>query len=159
MTQSITEAFVAGVDAVVDELSRSDSFIGIADQHMKMIRQHKLWNADERMQVDGILNEILNVSLNRAGLPQMELPAELIACMICKIVAPCNRLVAAVKAPAGYKGIKATGLTEEPVIESVDPQTMFAMVIAFSGGYEVPARTETVEEVLMKQQQEDLENA
>lgn len=159
MTQSITDAFVAGVDALVRDLDDPGTFIGISDQHVRLIRQPHLWNSDDRMQVDGILSELLNVANARAGLPSMQLPAELVACLICRIVAPCNRLVAAQRAPNGYAGIKATGLVDEPVIESVSAETMFALVIAFSGGYQVPPRVESVEEVLMKQQQEQKDDS
>ena len=161
MTQSITQAFCAGIDCVLDELVTPDPDcpIGISSDLIRVLRKNTLWNADDRMRAEGALSELLNVCNHRAGLPQIELPAEFIACMIARIVSPVNRVVAAQKAPRGYKGILATGLHSEPLIEDVEPETMIALVIAFSGGYEVPEKYDSVEETMMKQQQEDKEAA
>ncbi|MDE0684978.1 MAG: hypothetical protein OXI63_18810, partial [Candidatus Poribacteria bacterium] len=152
----ITEAFVAGVNAVIYEIYHPDPDqpLGIHDAHLRLIRKDRLWNAAERQEVESILTSLLEVCNQRAGLPSMQLPAEYIACMIARVVSPCNRLVAATRAPRGYAGIKATGLTEEPVIETVEPEVMVALVVAFSGGYQVPNRMESYDEVIIKHQQE-----
>ena len=106
--------------------------IGFSKTEWDLLCQDEMWTPTDRRQVRAILAEAVNATLTAAGLPAVPLPAQYVACVIVQLVAPCNRLVAATRAPETYDAVQASGLSGPVVIEMVDPKTMVSLVMAYT---------------------------
>ena len=69
-----------------------------------------------------------------AGMPAAPLPAHYVAAVVVKLVAPCNRLVAAQRTPEAYDAMSASGHKQSIAIEMVPQETMISLVMAYSSG-------------------------
>ena len=81
-----------------------------------------------------VLSEAVNITMTLAGLPAEPLPGQYVAAVIATLVAPCNRLVAAQRAPETYDAVSASGLVESAEVLPMPPTQMVALVMAYSSG-------------------------
>lgn len=90
------------------------------------------WTKAEQMKIGSIISSAVSITLRTAGLPPVPLPGAYVAAVICKLVAPCNRLVAAASAPESFDVMSAVGLTGESVKVITSKEQMYALVVYFS---------------------------
>lgn len=86
------------------------------------------WTQSQRQQIPGLIANAVSITLNIAGLPATPLPGAFVAATICKIVAPCNRLVAAAGAPESFDALSASGLHSESVKVITTKEQMYSLV-------------------------------
>lgn len=107
---------------------------GFTKEEWELLTQPECWNEKERRSVRSLLGEAINLSMTMAGMPAAPLPAHYVAAVISKLVHPCNRLVAAQRAPEAYNALSATGQKQAIEVEMVPQETMIALVMAYSSG-------------------------
>lgn len=108
---------------------------GIAPADWQLITQDEHWTAEEARRVRGILASVIEVSMTLAGLPPVPLPGQYAAAIIAIVVAPCNRFVAAQRVPDTFDAAAASGLEGTMEIRPMKREQMFALVMAYSGGF------------------------
>ena len=107
---------------------------GFSRQEWDLLTCDDMWTAEQQRQVRSILAEAVNVSLTLANLPSDRLPGQYVAAIIAQLVSPCNRLVAARKAPETYDAVAASGLVGPVEVIETTPEQMVALVMAYSSG-------------------------
>lgn len=90
------------------------------------------WTKSEQMKIGSILSSAISITLRTAGLPPTPLPGAFVAAVICKLVAPCNRLIAAASAPESFDVMSAVGITGESQKIITSREQMYALVVYFS---------------------------
>ena len=106
--------------------------VGFSAEEWELLTTEELWSSDQRRRVRSILAECVNATLSIAGLPPTPLPAQYVAAVICAVVSPCNRLVAAMRAPETYDAVAASGLSGPVEIEPSRQETMVSLVMAYT---------------------------
>jgi hypothetical protein len=114
------------------ELHRSH---GITAADWDLLTQDEPWTPEQVRQVRSILASIIEVCMTIAGLPPVPLPGQYAAACIAIIVSPSNRFLAAQKVPETFDAVAASGLEGAVDIKPVRQETMFSLVLAYSGGY------------------------
>lgn len=144
---NLFNAFAAGArQLAAPQYSEIHAKYGISQGDWDLLTLPRPWTADERRQVRSILAECLSISMHIAGLPAMAMPGQFAAALIVHVVHPCNRLVAATRAPDTYDGELATGLRGPVEVSPMRIEQMLALVIAYSGEITgEPTRTENAE--------------
>ena len=138
MTNDLHAAFRMGAEHLVQggfayrELHRE---AGILEADWQLLTQKEHWTPDQARQVRAVLASIIEVCLTISGLPPVPLPAQYAAACIAIVVAPANRFLAAQKVPDTFDAVAARGLQEEIEIRPVRSETMFSLVMAYSGGF------------------------
>ena len=107
---------------------------GFSAEEWNLLTQETPWSQEQRRQVRSVLAEAVNVTLELAGLPSEPLPGQYVAAVIVKVVAPCNRLVAAYRAPETYDAVSASGLVGPTDIVEMTASQMVSLVTAYSSG-------------------------
>lgn len=107
---------------------------GFSVEEWEVLTSAEVWSAEQRRRVRSILGEAVSVSLAMAGLPSEPLPGQYVAAVICAVVHPSNRLVAALRAPETYDAVSASGLMGETKIVPMTPEQMVSLVVAYSAG-------------------------
>lgn len=105
---------------------------GFSKEDWDLLVQAECWNNSERMKVASVLGNAVSITLRVAGLPAVALPGAFVAAVICKLCAPCNRLVAAMMAPESFDAMSAVGLTGESKDIITSKNQMLALVVYFS---------------------------
>ena len=105
---------------------------GFKQQDWEILTQEEMWSKKQRMQIAAILAEAVSISMIEAGLTPTPLPGCNVAAIICKLVKPCNRMVAAEVAPMSYDAMSATGITAAPQEIMTETWQMKALVTYFS---------------------------
>jgi hypothetical protein len=132
------QAFRLGAEQLVlggikyNELHRTH---GIQQVHWDLLTQDEPWTPEQARQIRSVLASIIEVCMTIAGLPPVPLPAQYAAAVIAVVVAPANRFVAAQKVPDTFDAATASGLMETIDIRPVKAETMFSLVMAYSGGF------------------------
>lgn len=114
------------------ELHRSH---GITQADWDLLVQDEPWTPEQVRQVRSILASTIEVCMTIAGLPPVPLPGQYAAAVIAIVVAPANRFLAAQKVPETFDAVAASGLEGKVDIRPVKQETMFGLVMAYSGGY------------------------
>ncbi len=114
------------------EFGTEQQAAGFNKQEWDLLCSDECWSQAEQMKMGSILSMAVSITLRTAGLPPTPLPGAYVAAVICKLVAPCNRMVAASSAPESFDAMSASGLTEEPQDVITTQQQMYALVIYFS---------------------------
>lgn len=114
------------------------------------------WTKAEQMKLPSILASAVSITLRTAGLPPVPLPGAYVAAVICKLCAPCNRLIAAASAPESFDVMSAIGLTGESKEVITTKVQMYALVTYFSsaefGALESFRLDEFTEEIVVSAQ-------
>lgn len=119
-----------------------------------LLRKETPWTPDEARGVRSILAAAIEGALSIAGLPAAPLPGQYAAAVIAILVAPCNRIVAAMKTPDTFDALGASGLVQEVKIRPMEREQMIALVMAYSGGFggePMPRVDDTVGEYMRKE--------
>lgn len=105
---------------------------GFSQEEWDLLTEKKCWTPQQRQQISGVIAAAVSITLTIAGLPATRMPGAFVAAIICKLVEPCNRPVAAMHAPASFDALSAVGLTREVEIIQTPPEQMMALVLHFS---------------------------
>ena len=108
---------------------------GIDQHHWDILTQDEYWSPDQSRQMRSILASIAEVSMTIAGMPAIPLPGHYIAALIAEVVAPCNRMMACVKAPDTFDADIASGILGTHEIKDMSVQQLMSLVLAYSGGF------------------------
>ena len=105
---------------------------GFTRDEWELLTAAECWSKAEQMKIPSILANAVSITLRTAGLPPAPLPGAYVAAVICKLVAPCNRMVAAASAPESFDAMSASGLTAEPREVITTRSQMYSLVAYFS---------------------------
>lgn len=105
---------------------------GFTEQEWDLLTTDTCWTPNERMKIPSILSSAISITLRVGGLPPTALPGAFLASVICKLVKPCNRLLAASVAPESFDVMSAAGIHGESQIVNTTHQQMLALVVYFS---------------------------
>ena len=108
---------------------------GIEQSHWELLTQSEYWTPDQARAIRSILANVIEVSMTIAGMPPIPLPGQYVAAVIATVVAPCNRMLACVKAPDTFDAAMASGFMGSPEVQDMTPQQLMALVIAYSAGF------------------------
>lgn len=129
---------------------------GFTQEEWEILTQVECWTKAQQMKIASIISAAVSITLRVAGLPPVPLPGAFVAATICKLVAPCNRLVAAASSPESFDALSASGITGEPVEIITTKQQMYSLVTYFSsaefGALENVALEAAVQELVLEQQ-------
>lgn len=131
---------------------------GFTKVEWDLLTSKMCWTKAEQMKIDKMIASAVSITLRVAGLPPVPMPGAYVAAVICKLCAPCNRLVAAASAPESFDVMSASGIAEASVINITTKQQMYALVVYFSsavfGALEGFRLDEMVEESVIEAQAE-----
>lgn len=105
---------------------------GFTKDEWDLLTGNDCWTMTEQQKMPSILASAVSITLRTAGLPPVPLPGAFVAAVICKLCAPCNRLVAAASAPESFDVLSAVGLNSESVKIITSKEQMYALVVYFS---------------------------
>lgn len=105
---------------------------GFTQEEWLLLTSESCWSKSEQLKIPSVLSAAVSITLRTGGLPATTLPGAFVAATICKLVAPCNRLLAAASSPASFDAMSASGITAEPQVILTTPEQMYALVIYFS---------------------------
>ena len=108
---------------------------GIEQAHWELLIQREYWTPDQSRAVRSVLANVIEVSMTIAGMPAVPLPGQYVAALIAEVVAPCNYMIACVKAPDTFDATDASGLLGEHEIKTMPYQQLMALTLAYAGGY------------------------
>ena len=114
------------------EYTKRHAEAGFSKPEWDLLTQKEYWNADQARQVSSILAEATSISLRLAGIPAVPLPGQYVAALICKLVAPANRLTAALRAPRTFEAENAAGVSGPVAVKETTPEQMMSLVMYFS---------------------------
>ena len=136
-TSTLMHMFAQGALAIARwgvDFSDKHAGAGFAREDWELLTQNELWSAAERRRIPNILHAAVNMALEQAGLPYEPLPGQYVAACIVVLVAPCNRIVAAHRAPPAYDAISASGLDGAPQPIDMPTTQLLSLVLAYSSG-------------------------
>lgn len=108
---------------------------GIEEAHWLLLTRREYWTPDEARAIRSILANAIEVSMTIAGMPAIPLPGQYVAALIAEVVAPCNYMLAAVKAPDTFDALDASGLLKTSEVRTMEVQQLMSLVLAYAGGY------------------------
>lgn len=135
---NLHQSFRLGAEALVrggmkyTEIHRQH---GISAADWELLTQDEPWTPEQTRQVRTVLASVIEVCMTIAGMPPVPLPGQYAAAVIAIVVGPANRFLAAQKVPETFDAVAASGLQGQVEIKPVKQETMFGMVMAYSGGY------------------------
>lgn len=132
MVTNFREMFLRGclelVAADFAELQTRGVAGRLSKSQWELATQREKWTESEAIASVSALQALLAQVMTASGLPPMQMPAAYVAGMICMLVAPCNRMVAATNAPRAFDVEAASGLHREIEIKETPREHMVAMV-------------------------------
>lgn len=105
---------------------------GFTAEEWALLCQQDLWSKAQRARIPSLLANAVSITLAVAGLPPTPLSGANVAAVICKLVCPCNRMVAAFCAPQSFDVLAAAGLVQESVVKNTTREQMVSLVTYFS---------------------------
>lgn len=108
---------------------------GISEVDWKLVTQEEHWTMEQMRASRAVIASVVEVALTVCGMPPVPLPAQYVAAVIAIVVAPANRMVAAMKAPDTFDAFAASGLQETVEVKPATREQMMALVVAYSGGF------------------------
>lgn len=108
---------------------------GISQTDWELLTQDEFWTPEQYRGIRSLLANVVEVSMTVAGLPSVPLPGQYVAAVIAICVSPCNRIMAAQKAPDTFDAVGAAGITETFVVRPMPREQMLSLVMLYSGGY------------------------
>ena len=108
---------------------------GIAETDWLLITQEEHWTPSQQRTARAVIAQVVEVALQVSGMPPVPLPAQYVAAVIAIVVAPANRLVAAMKAPDTFDAFQASGLAQTVEVVPASREQMMSLVMAYSGGF------------------------
>lgn len=129
------QLFLLGANALAvagKEFGAEQQAAGFNKQEWDVLCSESCWSKNEQMKIASIIAMAVSITLRTSGLPPTPLPGAYVAAVICKLVAPCNRLIAAASAPESFDAMSASGITAEPQKIITTKEQMYALVVYFS---------------------------
>jgi hypothetical protein len=108
---------------------------GIDEYDWEILTQSEYWSPEQARNMRSVIANVVEVSMTIAGMPAIPLPGHYVAALIAIVVAPCNRMVACVKAPDTFDGAVASGIESTHEVKDMSVQQLMALVLAYSGGF------------------------
>ena len=108
---------------------------GIEQAHWELLTQREYWTPDQSRAVRSVMANVIEVSMTIAGMPAVPLPGQYVAALIAEVVAPCNYMIAAVKAPDTFDAADASGLVGTSEEKKMEYPQLMSLIIAYAGGY------------------------
>ena len=108
---------------------------GIDPHHWEILTQKEYWSPDQARQIRAILANALEVCMTISGMPAIPMPGQYVAALIAEVVAPCNRMVACMKAPDTFDAEAASGILGPVEIKPMEYQQLLGLVTIYSSGY------------------------
>lgn len=105
---------------------------GFTEDEWNRLTSTECWTQAEQRKIKSDLSSAVSISMAIAGLPATPLPGAYVAAVICKLVAPCNRLLAAASAPESFDCVSALGLRATSEVVTTTREQMYALVTLFS---------------------------
>lgn len=105
--------------------------LGISKEDWELATGSAPWLAADRPRVNRTLTDLVYGSMDAAGLPRFDVPAEYAAAVICAFVAPSNIFVACDFLAAGLT--EADSIVEGREQERIRPAELFAFCLAALG--------------------------
>lgn len=131
----VLRMFEAGALTLVSdqmEYTTRHAEAGFSKPDWDMLTQKEYWNAEQARAVSSVLAEACSISLRLAGIPAVPLPGQYVAAMICKLVAPANRITAAIRAPRTFEAENAAGISGSVAVKETSREQMMSLVLYFS---------------------------
>lgn len=128
------QLFLLGANelAAGNEYAAEQQAAGFTEEDWNLLTSDTCWTQNQRMKIPSVLSSAISITLRIAGLPPTALPGAFLAAVICKLVQPCNRLLAASVAPESFDVMSAAGIHGESQIINTTHQQMLALVVYFS---------------------------
>lgn len=121
---------------------------GFTQDEWELLTTDEGWTQAERMKLKTLISNAVSITLTTAGLPAVPLPGAYVAAVICHLVAPCNRLVAAAAAPESFDALSAVGIHTVSTKVITTQEQMYALVLYFSSDdYEALSSFKISEEI------------
>ena len=108
---------------------------GIDPHHWEILTQDEYWSPDQARQIRAILANALEVCMTISGMPAIPMPGQYVAALIAEVVAPCNRMVACMKAPDTFDAEAASGILGPVEIKPMEYQQLLGLVTIYSSGH------------------------
>lgn len=105
---------------------------GFNSEEWNLLVQDECWSRAQQRKMASIVSNAVSITLNIAGLPAVPLTGAYVASIICKLVAPCNRIVAASCAPESFDAMSATGIVCQSEVKPTTREQMVALVCYFT---------------------------
>lgn len=105
---------------------------GFSETEWNLLTSETCWTQADQMKIASIIASAISITLKTGGLPAVPLPGAFCAAVICKLVKPCNRLLAAASCPESYDVMSASGLTGDSMQIITTKEQMTSLVVYFS---------------------------
>lgn len=106
---------------------------GFNQDEWELLTQEECWTRNDARKMAAIISNAVSITLNIASLPAVALPGAYVAMVIRKLVAPCNRIIAAHNAPESYDAQSAVGIISQSEVVTTTKEQMIALVLLFTG--------------------------
>lgn len=130
------QLFVAGCNELASAPKEYGSIhknAGFNQDEWELLTQPECWSRQNYRQMASIIGNAVSLTLNIASLPAVALPAQYVAMVIVKLVAPCNRICAGHCAPESYDAMSAVGIVSQSEVVTTTREQMVALILYFSG--------------------------
>jgi len=138
MTLDLHQSFRRGAESLVHgthAYSAVHREHGISQVDWELLTDEQPWSVEESRRIRSVLAATIEVCMTVSGMPPVPLPAQYAAAIIAVVVAPANRMVAAMKCPDTFDAHTASGLMGTAQVVRPSTEQMMALVMAYSGGY------------------------
>lgn len=121
---------------------------GFNETDWALLTDTTCWSKTQQLKVASCLRLAVSMTLRAAGLAPTPLPGAFVAAVICKLIAPCNRLVAGQNAPESFDAMSASGIYSETEVINTTSQQMMGLICAFSSGDYSSVQSARVEQIV-----------
>ena len=113
--------------------------IGASEAAIRLVSQPSAWTAQDRSSVSGTVDSLWKGTCVLAGVPVVDVSAEVVAAVIATIVHPCNWMVAS--SLAALRPANAEMIEDPASRQGVRPERVFAVLCEL---YEDPTARDTI---------------
>ena len=119
---------------------------GIDQAHWDVLTQEEYWSPQQMRSIRSILANVLEVAMTISGMPAIPLPGQYVAALIAEVVSPCNRMVAAMKAPDTFDAEAASGIMGAYEVKDMSQQQLISLVMIYSAGFPAEPQNQRIPE-------------
>jgi len=135
-TLDIHRSFQIGAEKLADSGNRYTNLHkshGIEQHQWDILTQKEYWSPEQARSMRSNLANIVEVAMTIAGMPAIPLPGQYVAAVIAAIVAPCNWMVAATKAPDTFDALDASGMLGGSKVKDMTVQQLQSLIMCYGG--------------------------
>ncbi len=127
---SVSEDFyLAGIaHLMTDEFTRVAKNTGISEEDWRLLTYTALWTAADRMRIMRVLDATIHGATQLAGLPKIDVPAEVVAAIIATTISPLNWPIAAAWQEGLHPAEDLSKAEETVQLERVKAGRMLALI-------------------------------